>query len=61
MEKMRLISKMQSKFSDNFRGTLYAPKDLFGETVYDKGAWVLHMLRYEIGDSSFFQITSSIL
>lgn len=50
-----LISKMQSKFSDNFRGTLYAPKDLFGETVYEKGAWVLHMLRYEIGDSSFFK------
>lgn len=50
-----LTSKMQSKFSDNFRGTLYAPKDLFGETVYDKGAWVLHMLRYEIGDSSFFK------
>ncbi len=50
-----LKSKMQSKFSENFRGTLYAPKDLFGETVYDKGAWVLHMLRYEIGDSSFFK------
>ncbi|MBP9583572.1 MAG: hypothetical protein KBE38_15530, partial [Ignavibacterium sp.] len=28
---------------------------LFGETVYDKGAWVLHMLRYEIGDSAFFK------
>ncbi|HCY77164.1 MAG TPA: hypothetical protein DHV28_14685 [Ignavibacteriales bacterium] len=50
-----LKSKMLSKFSDNFRGTLYAPKDLFGETVYDKGAWVLHMLRIEIGDSSFFK------
>ena len=50
-----LKSKMASKFSMNFRGTLYAPKDLFGETVYDKGAWVLHMLRYEIGDSSFFK------
>lgn len=49
-----LKAKMQSKYSDNFRGTLYAPKDLFGETVYDKGAWVLHMLRFEIGDSSFF-------
>ncbi|MBK7630281.1 MAG: M1 family metallopeptidase [Ignavibacteriales bacterium] len=49
-----LKSKMLSKFSDNFTGTLYAPKDLFGETVYDKGAWVLHMLRYEIGDSNFF-------
>lgn len=50
-----LIAKMESKFSDNFHGTLYAPKDLFGETIYDKGAWVLHMLRYEIGDSSFFK------
>ena len=52
--KEALKYKMQSKFSDNFRGTLYAPKDLFGQTVYDKGAWVLHMLRYEIGDSNFF-------
>lgn len=50
-----LKSKMLSKFSDSFAGTLYAPKDLFGETVYDKGAWVLHMLRFEIGDSSFFK------
>ncbi len=53
--KEALNSKMQSKFSDSFRGTLYAPKDLFGETVYDKGAWVLHMLRNEIGDSLFFK------
>lgn len=51
-----LKSTMQSKFSDYFKGTLYAPKDLFGETVYDKGAWVLHMLRYEIGDSNFFAV-----
>jgi len=50
-----LKSKMLSKFSENFRGTLYAPKDLFGETVYEKGAWVLHMLRYEIEDSNFFK------
>ena len=50
-----LKSKMLSKFSNNFRGTLYAPKDLFGETVYEKGAWVLHMLRFELGDSSFFK------
>lgn len=53
--KPALISKMMSKFSEHFRGTLYAPKDLFGETVYDKGAWALHMLRFEIGDSSFFK------
>ncbi len=57
--KNALTSKMQSKFSDNFRGTLYAPKDLFGETIYEKGAWVLHMLRYEIGDSAFFKSLNS--
>lgn len=51
-----LKSTMQSKFSDYFRGTLYAPKDLFGETIYDKGAWVLHMLRFEIGDTNFFSV-----
>ena len=27
---------------------------LFGDTVYDKGAWVLHMLRGVLGDEVFF-------
>jgi len=49
-----LASKMMGKFSKNFKGTLYNPSDLFSETVYDKGAWALHMLRFEIGDSFFF-------
>jgi aminopeptidase N len=53
--KEALISKMNSKFSEHFSGKLYAPNNLFGQTVYDKGAWVLHMLRFEIGDSSFFK------
>jgi len=29
--------------------------ELFSRTVYDKGAWVLHMLRHVLGDSSFFE------
>lgn len=29
---------------------------IFGTIVYDKGAWVLHMLRHVVGDSSFFDI-----
>jgi aminopeptidase N len=33
---------------------IYNPSDLFGLHVYDKGAWVLHMLRGLIGDSAFF-------
>ena len=41
-----------------FCGTIYnpvAPCDLFGNTVYDKGGWVLHMLRHVVGDTAFFQ------
>jgi aminopeptidase N len=37
-----------------FSGPLYAPEDLFNISVYIKGAWVLRMLRHELGDSAFF-------
>jgi aminopeptidase N len=58
--KKGLQSTMQSKFSDEFSNTLYDPgKNLFSSTVYDKGAWVLHMLRWEVGDSAFFDILRS--
>lgn len=53
--KASLQSTMSSKFSEYFKGSLYNPTNLFSETVYDKGAWVLHMLRNEIGDSNFFK------
>ncbi len=52
-----LRSTMLSKFQDNFPGKVYDPgTNLFNSTVYDKGAWVLHMLRWEVGDSTFFKI-----
>ncbi len=54
-----LQSSMMSKFNENFKGTLYNPEDLFNNTVYDKGAWVLHMLRHQVGDSTFFKILKS--
>src|SRR4029079_8375955 len=44
---------MQSLFSSNFSGTVYNPSSLFGNTVYDKGAWCLHMLRGIVGDTAF--------
>jgi aminopeptidase N len=48
---------MLSKYQENFPGTLYNPgSNLFNSTVYDKGAWVLHMLRHDVGDSVFFKI-----
>jgi len=34
--------------------SLYDPTYLWGATVYEKGAWVLHMLRFLLGDSFFF-------
>lgn len=36
-------------------GPIYNPSELFdGNTVYNKGSWVLHMLRGVMGDSAFF-------
>jgi aminopeptidase N len=50
-----LRTSMMSKFDENFSGTVYDPgSDLFSSVVYDKGAWVLHMLRGELGDKVFF-------
>lgn len=52
-----LKSTMLAKYQDRFKGKLYDPgENLFGTTVYDKGAWVLHMLRWEVGDEIFFKI-----
>jgi aminopeptidase N len=33
----------------SFQGSIYDPVQTFGQTVYDKGAWVLHMLRHVVG------------
>jgi aminopeptidase N len=37
-----------------FDGTVYDPDYVYHKTVYDKGAWVLHMLRWVMGDQDFF-------
>jgi aminopeptidase N len=50
-----LRSKMMGKFHKQFQDKIYDPEDLFSQTVYDKGAWILHMLRWEIGDTAFFK------
>ncbi len=39
-----------------FYGPVSPPTPLFGGTVYQKGAWILHMLRHMIGDNDFFQV-----
>lgn len=50
-----LISTMASFKVNNESETLYNPNSkIFSRMVYNKGAWVLHMLRKEIGDTLFF-------
>lgn len=39
----------------DYPGTVYHPDYTFNTTVYLKGAWVLHMLRHVLGDSTFFE------
>ena len=50
-----LQAYMASLDTRPFCGPLYNPTcGLFHRTVYDKGGWVLHMLRGVIGDTDFF-------
>ncbi len=51
-----LKSTMNSYLTNFKKYTLYNPKEIFGKIVYNKGAWVLHMLRREVGDKIFFNI-----
>lgn len=51
-----LQSYMAGLDSGPFTGPVYDNPSLFGRTVYDKGGWVLHMLRHVMGDPAFFQL-----
>ncbi|MCK6605369.1 MAG: M1 family metallopeptidase [Ignavibacteriaceae bacterium] len=51
-----LIADMANRYSQFFIEKLYNPQDKFSSTVYEKGAYVLHMLRRETGDTNFFEI-----
>lgn len=43
-----------------FNGPISPPLDLFNQTVYQKGAWMLHMLRELVGDDLFFASLRSL-
>lgn len=53
-----LMASRQSFTSPSWQFPIYNPpaQHLFGAAVYHKGSWVLHMLRYLVGDSTFFNI-----
>lgn len=40
---------------------VYNPDYLWGATVYQKGAWILHMLRWTVGDVTFHKILQTWL
>jgi len=51
---------MQLQYRENFTGSLFIADStnasaLFSRTVYNKGSWVLHMLRGVLGDPVFFK------
>ena len=53
------MSVLQQQLADSdpyghFVGPLYDNPVAFSSTVYEKGAWVLRMLRYVVGDAAFF-------
>ena len=55
---------MQSWDKDEFPGSVFITdptnKDaLFSETTFQKGAWILHMLRHVMGDQTFFDALKS--
>ena len=43
---------------DDWRGhgTVYDASPVLNRVVYDKGAWILHMLRGRLGDADFFDL-----
>jgi aminopeptidase N len=55
-----LISFMNSRcYVTDPSGPIYDPPSTFNSnTVYRKGAWLLHMLRGQLGDAAFFQMLS---
>lgn len=54
----RMSSFKQSYFwEDNQnRFPIYDPEIMWGSTVYKKGAWIVHMLRYVGGEADFFDM-----
>jgi aminopeptidase N len=46
---------MQIFYQDSFNGPIVPPVYYFSPETYFKGAWVLHMLRWVVGDDLFFR------
>jgi len=51
-----LRNYMLNMDSGPYAGTVVAPPYIWNAIVYDKGAWILHMLRHILGETTFFQM-----
>jgi aminopeptidase N len=51
-----LRSYMIGMDSGPYAGTVYDPPYIWHAIVYDKGAWIVHMLRRILGEAAFFQL-----
>lgn len=51
---MDLLDVFPPPSGQSLSGRIYDPTPLYGEAPYNKGAWVLHMLRWALGDEMFF-------
>ena len=58
--KQAYFDHMKSIAYETFTGTVYAPEEFIDNffiyaTIYNKGSWVLHMMRGVMGDEQFFK------
>jgi aminopeptidase N len=54
MEEFRQVYFWSESVPSQGRFPIYDPQYLWGGTVYQKGAWILHMIRYVIGEDNFW-------
>ena len=54
-DRMQAFAGMYFAEDQRRRFPVYDPAEPWSATVYEKGAWVMHMLRYVMGDEKFFR------
>lgn len=52
--RMQTFKEVYFEEDEEARFPIYDPYYMWGATVYEKGAWILHMLRHLLGDDDFF-------
>jgi len=53
--RMQYFANLYFQEDAQHRFPIYDPEELWGATVYEKGGWIMHMLRRVLGDQAFYQ------